>query len=36
MSDDCLLKVGNMQLQGLFHYVEDEFLTDDIIKRLAR
>lgn len=36
MSDDCLLKVGNMQLQGLFHYVEDKFLTDEIVQRLEQ
>ncbi len=28
------LKVGNFQQHGLFHYVEDEFLTDDIINKL--
>jgi NAD(P)H dehydrogenase (quinone) len=28
------LKVGNYQQHGLFHYVEDEFLTDDIITKL--
>jgi DNA (cytosine-5)-methyltransferase 1 len=28
------LKVGNFQQHGLFHYVEEEFLTDDIIKKL--
>ena len=35
-SDDCQLKVGNVQQQGLFHYVEDEFLTDDILHKLSR
>jgi hypothetical protein len=35
-SDDCQLKVGNVQQQGLFHYVEDEFLTADILHKLSR
>jgi hypothetical protein len=35
-SDECQLKVGNVQQQGLFHYVENEFLTDDILHKLSR
>lgn len=33
--DQCNLKVGNYQQHGLFHYVEEEFLTDDIISKLV-
>jgi hypothetical protein len=33
-SESGNLKVGNFQQHGLFHYVENEFLTDDIIKKL--
>lgn len=32
--DDCRLKIGNTQQQGLFHYVENEFLEDHIIEKL--
>jgi len=34
--DDCNLIVGNVKQQGLFHYVEEEFLTDDILSKLAK
>jgi hypothetical protein len=34
--DDCNLIVGNVKQQGLFHYVEDEFLTDDILFKLMK
>lgn len=36
MDEMCNLKVGNHTQRGLFHYVEDEFLTDDIINKLKR
>lgn len=32
--NDCRLKIGNIQQQGLFHYVENEFLEDHIIEKL--
>lgn len=32
--DNGNLKVGNYQQHGLFHYVEDEFLTDEIVNKL--
>jgi hypothetical protein len=31
---DGTLILGNYAQQGLLHYVEDEFLTDDIIRKL--
>jgi hypothetical protein len=34
MDNNCTLKVGNYTQRGLFHYVEDEFLTDDIILKI--
>lgn len=34
LNGDLQLSVGNYQQSGLFHYVEDSFLTDDIIKKL--
>lgn len=33
---DCNLKVGNIQQKGLFHYVEDEFLTDKMLHYLSK
>lgn len=33
-TDDCTLKIGNILQHGVFHYVEDSFLTSDIIKKL--
>jgi hypothetical protein len=35
-NDSCELKVGNIKQQGLFHYVEEEFLTDDILYKLLK
>jgi|688.fasta_scaffold114999_2 hypothetical protein len=35
-TDDCVLKVGNIQQTGVFHYVEEQFLTDDIIMKLEK
>lgn len=35
-TEDCQLKVGGVIQQGLFHYVEDQFLTDDILLKLSR
>lgn len=32
--DDCNLKIGNFQQQGVFHYTEKDFLTDKIVKKL--
>lgn len=32
--DDCNLKIGNFQQQGVFHYTEKEFLTDRIVEKL--
>ncbi len=34
--DECNLIVGNIKQQGLFHYVEEEFLTDDILSKLGK
>jgi hypothetical protein len=31
---DCNLFVGNFLQKGLFHYVEEQFLTDDVIHKL--
>lgn len=33
--ENCNLTVGNIQQQGLFHYVEDEFLTDRMLHYLG-
>jgi hypothetical protein len=30
----CQMKIGNFQQQGIFHYVEKDFLTDRIIQKL--
>lgn len=35
-NDNCELIVGNIRQQGLFHYVEEEFLTDDILSKLVK
>lgn len=35
-TEDCQLKVGGILQQGLFHYVEDQFLTDDMLLKLLR
>lgn len=35
-NDFCDLKISNIKQSGLFHYVEDEFLTDDIIYKLSK
>lgn len=35
-NDASELKVANIRQQGLFHYVEKEFLTDDILHRLLK
>ena len=32
--DDCRLKIGNFQQQGIFHYTEKEFLTDRLVNKL--
>ncbi len=34
IDDKFNLKVGNFQQSGLFHYVEEQFLTDDFVKKL--
>lgn len=31
---DCELYVANIQQHGIFHYVEDSFLTDEIMENL--
>lgn len=31
LSDDCKLKIGNYLQNGIFHYTEDSFVTDEII-----
>lgn len=31
---DCQLKIGNFQQQGVFHYTEKQFLTENIINKL--
>jgi hypothetical protein len=36
LDDECNLIVGNIKQQGLFHYVEDEFLTDDMMLKLSK
>lgn len=33
---DCRLKVGNVLQTGLFHYVEQEFLTDQMLMYLSK
>ncbi len=35
-TDDCRLLVANIRQQGIFHYVENEFLTDDILYKLSK
>jgi hypothetical protein len=35
-NNECQLKVGGMMQQGLFHYVEDEFLQEHMLKKLMR
>ena len=35
-TDNCELKLADIRQQGLFHYVEDEFLTDDILGKLLK
>lgn len=32
--DECRLKIGNFQQQGVFHYTEKNFLTDNIVEKL--
>jgi len=32
--DNCGLKIGNFQQQGVFHYTEKDFLDDKILKKL--
>lgn len=34
LNDDFQLSVGNFMQSGLFHYIEDSFLTEDIINML--
>ena len=34
MNKNCELFVGNIKQQGIFHYVEDSFLTEDIMECL--
>jgi hypothetical protein len=31
---DCKLKIGNFNQSGVFHYTENEFMSDDIINKL--
>lgn len=33
-NEECQLKIGNNQQSGLFHYVEDTFLQQDILEKL--
>lgn len=33
-NDNCELKIGNFQQNGIFHYTEKDFLTDKIINKL--
>lgn len=35
-TDELELKIAEIKQQGLFHYVEDEFLTDDILGKLLK
>jgi hypothetical protein len=35
-TDSLELKIAEIKQQGLFHYVEDEFLTDDILGKLLK
>jgi hypothetical protein len=32
LNNDLELKIGNYRQQGIFHYTEDDFLTDNIVK----
>jgi hypothetical protein len=36
VNKDSQVKIAGFQQQGLLHYVEDEFLTDDILYKLMR
>ena len=36
LDDNCNLIVGNVKQQGVFHYVEDEFLTEDMMLKLSK
>jgi hypothetical protein len=35
-NDNCDLKISNIKQNGIFHYVEDEFLTEEIIHKLLK
>ena len=34
MDEDCRLKIGNYSQTGIFHYVEEEFLTKSVVKMI--
>lgn len=34
IDEDCRLKIGNFSQTGIFHYVEEEFLTKHIVKTI--
>jgi hypothetical protein len=36
VNNSAQVKIAGHQQQGLLHYVEDEFLTDDILYKLMR
>jgi len=36
LSDELTLTIGNHRQHGVFHYTEDDFLTDDIFKKYER
>jgi hypothetical protein len=36
LTDDLALKIGNHQQQGIFHYTEKEFLTDDKVAKYEK
>lgn len=33
LDDECKLKIGNYQQNGIFHYTEKDFVTKDILKK---
>lgn len=36
MDEQCKLMIGNFSQTGILHYVEDEFLTDKLLSRIAQ
>jgi len=36
LDENCKLTIGNYRQSGVFHYTEDDFVTDDIIKKYEK